>query len=105
MEDHLFFYFDSDDERNQMERFNELLEGDAPSAKANQLEGIFLLKNRKVRSWKEMASHCVECLEPLHYSDEYDARYCKECDEWREMICDPNCETCQSRPVKPSQLP
>ncbi|ARK22575.1 hypothetical protein CSV69_02160 [Sporosarcina sp. P26b] len=93
MEDHLFFYLDSDAKRNRKAE---------PATKENHLEGIFLVNNKKIRTWKEMASHCVECMEPLHYSDEFDARYCKDCDEWREMICDPNCKTCQTRPVKPS---
>ncbi|PIC64380.1 hypothetical protein CSV79_07065 [Sporosarcina sp. P13] len=94
MEDHLFFYLDTDAKRNRKTK---------QATKENQLEGIYLVNNRKIRSWEEMASHCVECMEPLHYSDEFDARYCKDCDEWREMICDPNCQTCQTRPVKPSE--
>ncbi|AXH98559.1 hypothetical protein DV702_01835 [Sporosarcina sp. PTS2304] len=94
MEDHLFFYLDTDAKRSRKI---------GQPTRENQLEGIFLVNNRKIKSWKEMASHCVECMEPLHYSDEFDARYCKDCDEWREMICDPSCQTCQSRPVKPSE--
>lgn len=94
MEDHLFFYLDSESKRGKKVD---------PATKENHLGGIYLLHNRKVLTWKELASHCIHCMKPLHYSDEFDASFCKTCDEWREAICDPDCQTCQSRPLKPSE--
>lgn len=35
----------------------------------------------------------------------HDAFFCPKCDEWLERKCsDENCEFCQNRPEKPSQV-
>ena len=48
--------------------------------------------------------HCNSDLD-VKYSGYYDAHYCEACDIWLESQCsDPNCEFCQDRPDKPSQV-
>lgn len=94
MDDHLFFYLDADAKQSRTEQ---------STKRKNQLEGIFLLNNDKIRRWEELKTHCIHCLDPLQYCDEFDASYCSCCDEWRETICDPDCQTCQARPAKPSE--
>ena len=68
-----------------------------------EIEGIFLMKNGKIRELFELPNHCKVCLDPLAYNDEHDSVYCPTCDEWRETSCDdPDCEYCLARPAKPS---
>ncbi|WP_318615993.1 hypothetical protein [Sporosarcina sp. YIM B06819] len=76
---------------------------DDPRAGKKAIEGIFLMKNGKIRELFELPNHCKVCLDPLAYNDEHDSVYCPACDEWREISCsDPNCEYCLARPAKPS---
>ena len=68
-----------------------------------EIEGIFLMKNGKIRNLVELPNHCKICLDPLDYNDEHDSIFCPSCDEWRESSCsDPTCEYCLARPEKPS---
>lgn len=56
-----------------------------------------------------MATHadeiylCPVCGDILEFDPDYDARYCKQCDEWRDELCNrKRCEFCSKRPEKPS---
>ena len=41
---------------------------------------------------------------PIKYSEQYDAYYDEDLDEWTEEQCgDPTCTYCAFRPPKPSQ--
>jgi hypothetical protein len=46
---------------------------------------------------------CLVCWEKTEHNEQYDAFFCKKCDEWKEIGCnDPTCEFCPGRPEKPS---
>lgn len=97
------FYLDPNDREWTINSFEESLDFIDDNDESKTIEGIFLLKNRKMIERSELLNHCVVCLEKLHYQDEYDSVYCKTCDEWREESCaDPTCEYCLARPEKPS---
>ena len=46
---------------------------------------------------------CKNCgNEKPEYSIEFDAYYCKSCNEWLEKVCsDPDCDYCKNRPSNP----
>jgi len=45
---------------------------------------------------------CDGCSCNLIYDDKFDADFCPNCNEWRDIRCpDTNCETCRNRPSKP----
>lgn len=98
------FYLDPDERKWTMEALGlnwEVLDDSAADRKA--IEGIFLMKNGKIRALSELPNHCKVCLDPLDYNDEHDSVFCPTCDEWREASCsDPACEYCLARPAKPS---
>lgn len=48
-----------------------------------------------------MSNH--ECK--IEYNEKFDSDFCAVCDEWKNKLCsDENCEFCQGRPSKPSEL-
>ena len=56
------------------------------------------------RQIADMVNEAIETMpnNPEKYSDEYDAFYNEETNEWLESKCDdPTCHYCQSRPEKP----
>ncbi|WP_456278493.1 hypothetical protein [Bacillus sp. AK128] len=45
---------------------------------------------------------CTDCHHFLIYSDEFDAYFCPNCNEWIESKCsDPTCFYCPKRPDQP----
>jgi hypothetical protein len=45
---------------------------------------------------------CDKCSNFLVYNDIFDADFCPDCNEWKDIRCpDTNCDTCKSRPSKP----
>lgn len=96
------FYLDPDKRKWTMEQLGYSWDFDT-SEPRKEIEGTFFMKDGKVLDMMEIHSHCLVCLQPLYYNDEFDSSYCAECNEWREESCsDPNCEYCQGRPEKPS---
>ena len=52
-----------------------------------------------------MGGKCGECGSRLSYCEEHDAKYCIECNEWREIQCGAaDCEYCNTRPELPSEV-
>lgn len=98
------FYLDPDERQWTMEDLGFSWEDmEDPREDKKAIEGIFLMKNGKIRELFELPNHCRVCLDRLAYNDEHDSIYCEACDEWRETSCsDPYCEYCLARPVKPS---
>lgn len=48
---------------------------------------------------------CHVCENTLKYSDNYEAFYCENCNEWSEGLCrDEKCFYCTNRPSKPIEL-
>lgn len=48
---------------------------------------------------------CRACGSEVQYNSRHDAYYCELCNKWLERKCDDqNCEFCNDRPEKPSQL-
>lgn len=44
-----------------------------------------------------------ECV--IEFNVEFDSNFCAICDEWKSAICsDEDCEFCQGRPSKPSEI-
>ena len=45
---------------------------------------------------------CDRCSCNLIYDDKFDADFCPDCNEWKDIRCpDTNCEMCKNRPSKP----
>jgi len=45
---------------------------------------------------------CSTCKSDLDYSDDFDAYFCPNCNEWAESKCsDPSCSYCATRPDRP----
>jgi hypothetical protein len=98
------FYLDPDDRKWTMGGLG-LSRGSIRNLRGDkkEIEGVFLMKNGKIRDELEMLKHCKICLDPLDYNDEHDSVFCPSCDEWREGACsDPDCDYCLARPAKPS---
>lgn len=101
MGDKMTFFFDPED-RHWNNLLKSALEGRTPPVRDGD-KRIFLSHQDAVIEWEEMANHCIRCMEPLLYNEEFDSVYCAACDAWREAACsDPACEYCGSRPLKPS---
>lgn len=100
MGDKMTFFFDPEDRH-----WNNLLKS-ALEGRAAVIDGqkqFFLYHKETMIEFEEMANHCVCCMEPLLYNEEYDSVFCRECDAWREAACsDPLCEYCGTRPARPS---
>jgi hypothetical protein len=97
-------YLDPNDRKWTMEdlgfSWNSIVD---PRVGRKKIEGVFLMKNGKIRELLELPNHCKVCLDPLDYNDEHDSIFCPTCDEWREGSCsDTSCEYCLARPAKPS---
>lgn len=70
--------------------------------KQKEVEGVFLLINKRVIERQELADFCHDCFTPLSYHETFDACYCTKCNAWREETCtDPTCEYCDIRPKRP----
>jgi hypothetical protein len=52
----------------------------------------------------DLNKNYCKCGKKKSHSEEYDAYYCKSCNEWLEDKCDdPACEYCNSRPATPNE--
>ncbi|WP_186669436.1 hypothetical protein [Sporosarcina sp. BP05] len=98
------FYMDPDNRKRTMEDLGLSWESiGSLMGDKKEVEGIFLMKDGKIRNLLELPNHCKICLDQLDYNDEHDSVFCQSCDEWREGSCgDPTCEYCLARPAKPS---
>ncbi len=70
----------------------------------NKEDGYIEIKGRSIDGFKD-SNVCNLCEKERYYSRVYDTYYCPSCDEWLEKTCgDGECEFCNSRPKKPSDL-
>lgn len=87
----LFFYLDPKERQGAVKVPNDPV-----------FEGTFLMANNRLIDAVALEDYCPECLGLLRYSDDYDALFCANCNEWREEACeDPSCENCKGRPNRP----
>ncbi|GKV67655.1 hypothetical protein NCCP2716_01530 [Sporosarcina sp. NCCP-2716] len=101
MGEKMTFYFDPED-RHWNNMLKAALEGRTPPVRDGE-KRVFLFHKETVIEWDEMANHCICCMEPLLYNEQFDSVFCGACDEWREASCnDPECEYCGDRPARPS---
>jgi hypothetical protein len=57
-------------------------------------------------AYKVKSPECDKCTDRFVYSDQWDAYYCAQCNEWKEVQCsDPNCNFCPGRPRRPCDAP
>jgi len=59
------------------------------------------IEGQKIMGWI-LDEFCDVCKSKLVYYEKYDAKFCPQCNEWKEIGCgDINCEYCRQRPPKP----
>ena len=49
---------------------------------------------------------CRSCKAQVYYKHLYDAKYCRQCNQWLESAClDFDCVACNERPFRPLDRP